>query len=388
MESRPDTAASAARSPVHPAPPWARQAESVLGVAGAVVLFCAGAFGAVDAGWGYALFLLAGALLAGALVVFGVLALSRRGDAGVLASWSRRGFLAGAWAYGWGVSALGGYFARETVLGRMEAHWIAFGLAALAALIVLDVGLYKHLVAYNQVSWRRYRTHLSRTDAEPAAMRRSLIDEVLLQRTLYRTSPLRWWRHTLIFWGFSLLFLTELLAVVFREAVPAFGWRDIWRVPGHPLRAGFEFAFDFFGVIVLLGCALALIWRWRINGTPAQKYSDTPTVLFLLVVVVSGFALEAARIAAEPDTPNAWASFAGLAMASAFGPILPAAIRTPLWYAHAIGACLFIAYVPLGRMVHSCATPLGRLMNSQRQMLAARKLGVLAGLMRQRTPSE
>jgi nitrate reductase gamma subunit len=365
-----------------------RQPNILVGLTGAGALFCAGAFGAVDAGWGYALLLLAGALLVSASVVFGVLALSKRGDAGTLARWSGRGLLAGAWGYAWGVSALGGFFARETLQGRMQTHWIAFGLAALAALVVLDIGLYKRLVAYNQVSWRRYRAHLSRTDAEPAAMRRALIDEVLLHRTLHRTSSLRWWRHTLIFWGFGLMFLTELLAVVFREAVPAFGWRDIWRVPGHPLRAGFEFAFDFFGMMILLGCLLALIWRWRVNGTDAQKYSDTPTVLFLLIVVVSGFTLEAARIAAAPDTPNAWASFAGLAMAWAFGTMLPAGIQKPLWYAHAIGACLFIAYVPLGRMVHSCATPIGRLMNSQRQMLAAKKLGVLAGLMRQRTPSQ
>ena len=388
MKSGPDFAATAAQPPAGAASVWVRRPDSLLGLTGAAALFCAGAFGAVDGGWGYALLLLAGALLAGALAVLAVLALSSRGDAAMLASWSTKAFLAGAWAYGWGVSALGGYFVRETLHGRMQARWIAFGLAALAALIVLDLGLYRRLVAYNQVTWRRYRAHLSRADAEPAAMRRTLIDEVLLHRTLHRTSALRWWRHTLIFWGFALMFVTELLAVVFREAVPAFGWRDIWRVPGHPLRAAFEFAFDFFGVMVLLGCVLALIWRWRVNGTDEQKYSDTPTVLFLLVVVTSGFALEAARLAAAPDTPNAWASFGGLAMARTVGPMLPASIQTPLWYAHAVGACLFIAYVPLGRMVHSCATPLGRLLNSQRQLLAAKKHGVLAGLMRQRTPSQ
>jgi len=118
----------------------------------------------------------------------------------------------------------------------METYWIVFGVAALAALITLDVGLYKRLVAYNRISWERYRPYLSRAAAEPAAMRRTLIDEVVLQRTLHRTSSLRWWRHTLIFWGFALLFLTELLAVVFRDAVPAFGWRDVWREPG--IRCG------------------------------------------------------------------------------------------------------------------------------------------------------
>jgi hypothetical protein len=382
MKQGPDSGATAALPAADTVSVWVRQPGSLVGMAGAAALFCAGVLGTVGAAWGYALFLLAGLLLLGALLVFAVLVLSTLGNASTLIGWSKRAFVMGIWAYGWGVCALGGYFARETLRGRMEMHWIAFGLAALGALIVLDVGLYKRLVAYNQVSWRRYRAHLSRADAEPAAMRRTLRDEVLLHRSLHRTSALRWWRHTLIFWGFMLLFFTELLAVVFREAVPAFGWHDIWRVPGHPLRAAFAFAFDFFGVMVLLGCLLALIWRWRVNGTAEQKYSDTPTVLFLLAVVVSGFVLEAARIAPAPDAPNAWASFAGLVTARTFGSMLPTGIYKPLWYAHTLGSCLFIAYVPLKRMVHSCATPIGRLMYSQQQLLAAKKRGVLAGLMR------
>jgi len=39
------------------------------------------------------------------------------------------------------------------------------------------------------------------------------------------------------------------------------------------------------------------------------------------------------------------------------------------------------------RLVHSCATPLGRLMNSQKGMLAAKKRGVLGAMLNGRRPA-
>ena len=56
------------------------------------------------------------------------------------------------------------------------------------------------------------------------------------------------------------------------------------------------------------------------------------------------------------------------------------AFYEPLWYIHVIGSCLFIAYIPVKRLVHSCATPMGRLMNSQTRLLQAKRMGVIAGL--------
>ncbi|MEK9722065.1 MAG: hypothetical protein VW405_01095, partial [Rhodospirillaceae bacterium] len=53
----------------------------------------------------------------------------------------------------------------------------------------------------------------------------------------------------------------------------------------------------------------------------------------------------------------------------------------PLWYLHVFGSCAFIAYVPAKRLIHSCATPMGRLMNSQTGMLAAKRAASLGGLL-------
>lgn len=339
--------------------------------------------GGLSAAWGYGLFAASALLLAAGAALFAILVLSRAGDAGTL----RRGFTAllagGAAAYVLAVVALSVHYIHETLQGRMEWHWILFGPAALAALAILDVGLYRKLVKNNLPTWRRYRQYIRREDADPAAMRRTLVDDVIVHKSLFHASKLRWVRHTLIFWGFAAMFATELAAVFLREGFPAFGWRDIWREPGHPVRFAFDFAFDLTGLMVLVGCVLALVWRAMVNNTPERKFADTPTTVFLLFVVVSGFVLEGLRIAPTLGDAQHAASFVGVAFA---WPIAAAGLTgnaayQPLWVIHAIAALAFIAYVPIKRLVHTCATPMGRLMNSQQGLLAAKKRGVIGAML-------
>lgn len=339
--------------------------------------------GGLSAAWGYGLFAASALMLAAGCALFAVLVFSRAGDAGMLRRCFTPLFAGGAAAYVLAVVALSAHYIHETLQGRMEWHWILFGPAALAALAILDVGLYRKLVKNNLPTWRRYRQYIRREDADPAAMRRTLLDEVIVHRSLLNAGKLRWLRHTLIFWGFVGMFAVELAAVFLREGFPAFGWRDIWREPGHPLRFAFDFAFDFTGLMVLAGCVLALVWRAMVNHTPERKFADTPTTVFLLLVVVSGFVVEGMRIAPTLGDAAHGASFVGVAFAAALGALGLAGpgLHKAMWVTHAIGACAFIAYVPLKRLVHTCATPMGRLMNSQQGLLAAKKRGVIGAML-------
>jgi len=329
---------------------------------------------------GYALFAAAAILLFAGLGLFAVFAFTRAGDGVLIGSEGPTVPPRAVFAYAGAVAALGVFFAYETAAGRMEWHWIVFGPAALAAILILDAGLYRKLVKNNLPTWERYRQYIRRSDADPAALRRTLADDVLLHRSLFEASPIRWLRHTLIFWGFAAMVLLELAAVMLREAVPAFGWRDIWHEPGHPVRRAFDFAFDFTGLMVLAGCVIALCWRAAVNDTPARKYADTPSTIFLLFIVSSGFVLEGWRIAPTIADPAHAASFVGLVFAQALPSWAGGAYRA-LWVVHALAACAFIAYVPLKRMIHTCATPLGRLMYSQKGLLAAKRHGVLGAML-------
>jgi hypothetical protein len=56
-------------------------------------------------------------------------------------------------------------------------------------------------------------------------------------------------------------------------------------------------------------------------------------------------------------------------------------VHEPLWLFHVWVSCAFIANAPLKRLIHSCATPIGRLMNSQKGLLGAKKQDSLKGLL-------
>ena len=365
--------------------PWFR-APRLWGVgAVSVVFFVLGALGALSEAWGYALLLISAILLLGSTALFCVFVFSRHFETGALKAGFTWLFLLGALLYVIGFAALGGYFSYEALQGRLALKWVLFGPAILAALIVFDIGVYRVLVGRNLPTYRRYSHVISREAGDPVAMRRTFLDEVILQKSLFSVSRLRWLRHALIFWGFVLLFATELFAVLFREILASFGWASLW-AEAHPLRLVFDLAFEIFGLAVLVGCFMAFLWRWTVRGSEDEKYSDTPTALFLFVVVLSGFLVEALRIGVALPDPIHAISFVGYVLAGALdlGARSYAAFYEPLWWFHVFGSCLFIAYVPVKRLIHSCATPMGRLMNSQKGLLRAKREASISGLFQNR----
>jgi nitrate reductase gamma subunit len=346
----------------------------------AIGLILIGLAGYSHAAIGYALFLIATLLMALGAGLLAVFALTRAFHGDALRRAYAGAFWAGAWSYVLAVAALSGYFIHEAVAGRIEWRFVLFGPTALAAIIILDVGIWRIIVRRNLPTIGRFGDLWHRDSLDQDALRRTLVDEVLLHRTLFSVSAYRWARHQLILWGFGLMFLIELVAVAFREAFPAFGWTELWDQPLHPIRLSFDLAYDLTGLAVLVGCLMALGYRIRVNGTEQQKFTDTPTAVFLLVVVITGFVTEGARLAQMPDAPGNWASFVGVV----FAPLVPASEtgHQVLWVVHALAACAFIAYVPLKRLIHSCATPIGRLANSQTTLLSEKKRRSISGLMR------
>ncbi|MGI9463741.1 MAG: respiratory nitrate reductase subunit gamma [Aestuariivirgaceae bacterium] len=350
----------------------------MLGLAGLLALF--GLAGFSNAAVGYALFLLATLMLGAGIGLLAIFALTRWFDNKQLYRGYVSAFWLGAWTYVLAVAALSGYFVHEAFAGRVGWNYIVFGPAVLAAIIILDIGIWRVIVQRNLPTIARFGDIWSRDALDQPALRATLVNEVILHRTLLGVSPFRWLRHQLIFWGFGLMFVIEVIAVAFREAFPAFGWGDVWHQPDHPIRLTFDVAYDLTGLMMLVGCVLALAFRAMVNGKEDQKFTDTPTTVFLLVVVLSGFWTEGVRLALSPDAAGTGASFVGLA----FAVVSPASQATldVLWIVHALAACAFIAYVPLKRMVHSCATPIGRMLMSQKGLLVQKKRRVIDGLFR------
>ncbi len=135
--------------------------------------------------------------------------------------------------------------------------------------------------------------------------------------------------------------------------------------------------------MVTVGCVIAIGWRIAIGNSEDKKFSDTPTVWFILFVMISGYLVEALRISSEPM--DAWyipIEFIGYLIA------LPLVGHSDnfmkyydaLWLIHVIGSCLFMAYIPLKRAIHMFATPFGRLMNSQLTLLKTKRRTILSHL--------
>ena len=360
-----------------------RRRRILLPIIAGIVLFVIQLSGNYSAGLGYGLLLVSVVFLLAGTVALAILVFSSYGQGNFLAGSMRWLFVIGGWAYVIGVFDLSGYYSAQALAGQVELKWILFGPTALMTLVLLDIGLYHLVYAKNRPAWRRYRDAIQREYAEPDAMRKTFLADVIFHTSLLSVSGFRWLRHTLMFWGFALMFAVEIVAVFVREGFPAFGWVDIWEIAEHPVRLGFDFAFDFFGLMVLAGCLLSFIWRIKASNTDEAKYADTPSAVFLFLVVLTGFLLEGGRLALEGIPAGSGYSFVGwvFAQMSAEKSGLLASAYLPLWYFHVFGSLAFIIYVPAYRLAHSCATPIGRLMNSQKKLLARKKENSLRGLM-------
>jgi len=185
----------------------------------------------------------------------------------------------------------------------------------------------------------------------------ALVLDGFLQRRLWRLSPGRWLVHALIFLPFVARTLWALLALALSHAQPGADLTQAMLGKNHPATALF---FDLTGVLVLAGGLLAMTRRLLGGGRalPGLPRPDWPALSLLVLVVLSGFVAEAARIAVTGYVGAPWA-FAGAALSHLFrpGPVLQSAYAY-LWYGHAVLYAAFVAYLPFSRLRHILLAPL------------------------------
>lgn len=281
-----------------------------------------------------------------------------------------------------GIFMLSGIYINRISAGQLEARWILFWPMILAACITFGVGAYRKIVkkiVENLKIWERF---LERKDAEPRAFLRRLLEDVILQRPLLQEGRIRWIRHVLIYWGFVLLWLADLTFALLHEYMPFFGVTGFSRNE-NPIKLALDFSMDLFGLMILLGTSIALIRAYVVRGTESRIYGDTPTATFLFAVVLTGYIVEGVRLASLPSEPYVYYSFLGAAVASLLrGSDLPLdSLHRGFWIFHAVLASSFIAYFPVKRLIHSCALPVGKLMQSQKTLLEKKIKGVVGGLL-------
>lgn len=237
------------------------------------------------------------------------------------------------------------------------------------------LALYRNVANKLQGIWQQWRDTWSRDDLDIGALGQTFVIEVLFQRKLYRDDRLRWARHIFIYWGFVGLLVFDGIFFFFTKILNL--------QPRHPFHLFLDFGLDLYGGVLLLGLSVALIRAYFVRGSKGSIYNDTPAVSLLIVVTATGFFLEALRLASVPyESYMSW-SFLGLALANSLrGLNWPwASVYEGTWIFHAVIASVTIAYIPLSRMVHIFAVPLGRLFESQQKILADKIRSLGRGLM-------
>ena len=203
-----------------------------------------------------------------------------------------------------------------------------------------------------------------------------MIESLLSQRTVTRRDRSAGAAHGLIFYGFVLLFLgTATITLEYDILEPLFGIR-FWH---GEFYLWFSLVLDVAGIALISGLLYMMVRRgWikppkldyaRPDRQPTDpdydrsnyRREDWAFLWTLIVIAVTGFALEAARLVWLQSRPDVWdyrwwspvgAALAELFQALGLSAAGGGALRTGLWWFHGLLALVFIALIPFTKVKH------------------------------------
>jgi Fe-S oxidoreductase len=238
-----------------------------------------------------------------------------------------------------------------------------------AAIAVFFYGVY--------VQVRKYRRGAAlRLDGSPWARALDMIGSVLSHRTIARRDTGAGAAHRLIFYGFVLLFLgTSTITLQYDILDPLFGIR-FWQGDFYLV---FSLVLDVAGVMLIGGLLYMMARRgWmklpkldyarpdRVPGDPdferpQYRREDWAFLWMLIIIGVTGYILEAARLVWLQDRPLVWQTRwwspvgAGLAetlRTAGLSAATAGTLRHGLWWFHGLIALALIALIPWTKVKH------------------------------------
>jgi Fe-S oxidoreductase len=189
---------------------------------------------------------------------------------------------------------------------------------------------------------------------------RRLADYLLWHRTI-RRDPYAGWMHLFTFWGFMALLLATTLVAIQHHLGLEFLTGTTYLL--------FSLGADLGGLAFCVGISMAL-WRRRSTSRLLPTRATTLVLWLLLIIGISGFVLEGARIAVD-FPPFEWCSPVGYLVALGLSVVgLSGSAAPPLhlvcWASHAALVIVAFVLVPLTILRHillgaySAARPAGR----------------------------
>jgi nitrate reductase gamma subunit len=245
-------------------------------------------------------------------------------------------------------------------------------------LIILILGLIsilyvwsKGAVGHGQQTFHNKVIHYGRTFWDAISTRnifkyvKTFLLDIFLQRKILAEGVQRWSIHSLIYLAFLLRFLMSLFAVILYKIWPDSSLSLIFINKNNPFIA---LSFDLLGLCILLGIIWASIQRFVIRPEHFSQEQDSPALIIIGLLVLSGFILEGFRIAmTQIPFDKAAFSFVGALIAQGLDGLPREWPRgySYLWYSHAILWAVFLIYLPFGKLKHILITPLNLLLNTE-----------------------
>ncbi len=225
---------------------------------------------------------------------------------------------------------------------QIDHVWIFYLLAAVATIFFLG-GLGLHVLVWRKSAGGRALSF------SPDALKKMLLD-AFLGRRLIEGDVAAGLMHLLIFWGFLVLFIgTTILAV--HHYLFSFLTGNIHII--------FSLVMELAGLALLAGIIWALVRRY-LQRVPRleRRLEDALVPLWLLMVVLSGFVLEGARLSAVAPAWGPW-SFVGWALRGFFAPASAESLYPALWWIHTLLCLGFISVIPYTKLFHILGAPAG-----------------------------
>lgn len=248
------------------------------------------------------------------------------------------------------------------------AVWTFYAIA-IAAMAAFAYGVYVQIRKYRRGAAAEIRGGLGPRFA-------SMVAVVIGHRTVVRRDRGAGEAHRLIFFGFGLLFLGTAIITLDHDITGPLLGVHFWRGDFYLV---FSLVLDIAGLLLGGGLFYMMYRRgWlkppkldyarpdRRPGDPdydrtAYRHEDWAFLWTLLLIVVTGYALEAARLVWLAGQPTAWdyrwwspvgavlaEGLRGLGMTAQAG----AQLRLDLWWFHGLLALAFIALIPYSKAKH------------------------------------
>lgn len=254
-----------------------------------------------------------------------------------------------------------------------EVLWgLGLGLKILwYALAGLSVVVFAYGVAWPIAKWRRGHSASFPPRRELPRRFWEGTRTLLSHRTIKRRDPYVGWAHGFVLYGWVVLFIgTVVLAINSDFTEPVLGWRFF----DGAFYLGYSLVLDVLGVALIVGLAMMIVRRAfirprkldydrpdRADDEPQYDRSlyrrgDWAFLSLLLIISVTGYLLEGARIAMDNPgfgdwSPGGWAT-ARLYEAVGFGTGGLEVSRMALFWFHGLLAIAFVSAIPFTKAAH------------------------------------